>query len=237
MELFLASNNTHKQKEFSELFPDCRIILPAERGITFDPDENGNSFAENCVIKARALFEIVKRPVIADDSGLCVDILDGRPGVYTSRYAGKNFPRGKPSRDSSTPAGIEKIPQAEQNRLLIDEVNAALHEALPKALHEALHEALPKTLNASGSEPRSCRYVCALALYMGGERFFLAQETMEGILIKSIDLARGNDGFGYDPIVIVRELGKTAAELTPEEKNDVSHRGKAARALLGFSRG
>ncbi|GMO47255.1 MAG: RdgB/HAM1 family non-canonical purine NTP pyrophosphatase [Treponemataceae bacterium] len=209
MDLFLASNNRHKQKEFSDLFPEHCVIIPANMGIAFDPDETGTSFAENCLIKARALFDIlaaqnIRAPVLADDSGLCVDILGGRPGIRSSRYTGNAESEG---------AGY-MLSQAEKNRLLVEEVNAAL---------------LPPSLSLKN--PRSCRFVCALVLYAAPDRFFLAQETMEGEIVKRVDLAHGAGGFGYDPIVRLQEFGKTAAELLPAEKNAVSHRGKAARAL------
>ena len=72
----------------SELFPEHTIVIPKDEGIAFDPDETGTTFYENSIIKAKALFEIVGCPVIADDSGICVDALDGAPGIYSSRYAG-----------------------------------------------------------------------------------------------------------------------------------------------------
>jgi XTP/dITP diphosphohydrolase len=211
MEIFLASQNTHKQQELSALFTGHTIILPS--GIVFDPEETGTSFSENCLIKARALFNLVKKPVIADDSGLCVDILSGAPGIYTSRYAGKDFPRGTPG---------SKPSQETQNRLLIEEVNGRILSAAGD------------TVLCANTDIRACRFVCALALYCGKERFFLVQETMEGTLVEDISHARGQGGFGYDPVVFVRGIGKTAAELSPDEKNAFSHRGKAARALSGI---
>ena len=213
MEIYLASNNAHKRQEFAALFRGYDIVLPSERGIAFNPQETGNSFAENCLIKARLLFELVQENppplILADDSGLCVDILGGRPGIYTARYAG-----AVPLEEGAAPP-----PQDEQNRLLVEEVTAAV----------ALREAAAG--NCGGGAPRSCRYVCALALYVARERFFLAQETMEGSIIPSIDQARGCGGFGYDPIMFIKEAGKTVAELSAREKNAISHRGKAARAL------
>jgi XTP/dITP diphosphohydrolase len=215
MEIYLASNNTHKQKEFAQLFSGHDIIIPRDRGITFNPEETGTSFAQNCLLKARALFALAEneRPaplVLADDSGLCVDILGGRPGIYTARYAGSALP----------PAAGSAPPQREQNRLLVEEVNAAV------ASLGAHTGGIP--------EPRSCRYVCALALYVSRERFFLVQETMEGAVVSSIGGSGGSGGFGYDPVVLIKEFGKTAAELSAREKNMVSHRGKAARALLAY---
>ena len=172
-------------------------------GIDFDPIEDGNSFMENSLIKAKALWEIVKQPVLADDSGICVDILDGVPGIYSARYAGKDMHQGRPDG--------KKIPQEEQNRLLIQEVNEAINE--------------------KKSTSRTCRYVCAMTLYLGPDRFYTAQETMEGSIIEDISVSRGLGGFGYDPIVILKDTDKTIAELSAEEKNALSHRGKAGKVL------
>ena len=83
MEIFLASGNSHKKNEIQELFPEHTFLIPKDRGIHFDPEENGNSFFENSLIKAKELWEIVHQPVIADDSGICVSILNNRPGIYS----------------------------------------------------------------------------------------------------------------------------------------------------------
>ena len=88
MKIYAATGNKHKKQELSQLFSPCEIIIPKDEGIIFDPDENGNSFVENTVIKAKALFDLVKAPVIADDSGLCVDALNGAPGIFSARYSG-----------------------------------------------------------------------------------------------------------------------------------------------------
>ena len=226
MEIYLASNSAHKQKEFAALFRGHDIIMPRDRGIAFNPEETGNSFAENCLIKARVLFELVQESpaplILADDSGLCVDILGGRPGIHTARYAG-----AAPLEQGAAPP-----PQDEQNRLLVEEVNAAVALREAAAVNCAGTAAAGRLLaHNGGGVPRSCRYVCALVFYAARGRFFLAQETMEGSIISSLDQARGSGGFGYDPIVFIKEAGKTAAELSEREKNVVSHRGKAARAL------
>ena len=200
--LFLASGNRHKQKEMQEILPAYEVLIPADEKIEFNPDETGTTFFENSMIKARALWELVHAPVIADDSGLCVDALGGEPGIFTSRYAGAEFPHGRPDG--------KKIPQEEQNRLLIEQ------------------------LNATGCNDRSCRYVCSIVLLLSPARFFVAQETFEGTLIRSIDEQAGSGGFGYDPIVFLPEYGKTVAEISAEEKNRISHRGKAVRAVSGI---
>ena len=86
MRLYFASGNDHKKTEMSRLLGGFELTLPKEEGIYFDPDENGETFIDNAVIKAKALYDIVHAPVLADDSGLCVDALGGKPGIHTARY-------------------------------------------------------------------------------------------------------------------------------------------------------
>ena len=210
MKIYLASGNKHKKKEMSELFPEHTIVIPSDENIEFDPEETGTTFYENSIIKAKALYEIVHCPVIADDSGICVDGLNSAPGIYSSRYAGPDFMQGKP--DGS------KISQEEQNLFLIQQLNDAIK-----------NNSLPKSEYKNG--PRSCHYTCAMVFYAGFDRIFVAQETMEGVLIDSIEKAAGEGGFGYDPIVFLPEYNKTIAQITAEEKNKISHRGKAVRAI------
>ena len=206
----MATGNKNKKKEMCELLDGHTILIPSDEGIDFNPDETGTTFYENSLIKARALYETVRCPVIADDSGICVDALGGAPGIYSSRYAGPLFMRGKP--DNS------RISQEEQNIMLIDQLNEALQRGnLPDG--EYLHG------------ERSCHYTCAMVMYCGADRIFAAQETFEGILIDDIKNQAGDGGFGYDPIVFLPEYGRTVAQLTADEKNDISHRGKAVRAL------
>lgn len=209
MKIYLATNNKNKKREMAELFPDHTIVIPADENIPFDPDETGTTFYENSLIKAKALYEIVHCPVIADDSGICVDALEGNPGIYSSRYAGPEFMHGRPDG--------QKISQDEQNRFIIEQTTQAQNQGLPKGAY----------LNG----PRSCHYTCAMVLYCGNDRLFVAQETFEGCLIDSIEKQAGNGGFGYDPIFFLPDFGKTVAELTPDQKNEISHRGKAVRAI------
>ena len=187
------------------------IVIPSDEGIEFDPIEDGSSFYENSMIKAKSLYEIVKCPVIADDSGICVDALNGIPGIYSSRYCGPDFPQGRP--DGSV------ISQQDKNTLLINQLNAVLF--------------LGKVNTCSfRNGPRSAHYTCSMVMYCGTDRFFSAQETMEGKLVERIEDAAGTGGFGYDPVFFLPEFNKTAAEISAEQKNKISHRGKAARALL-----
>ncbi|MBR1404576.1 MAG: RdgB/HAM1 family non-canonical purine NTP pyrophosphatase [Treponema sp.] len=197
--LYLASGNRHKREEMQQILTNFEIRIPADDGVDFNPTEDGTTFYENSLIKARALWHLVHAPVIADDSGICVDALDGAPGIYTSRYAGPDFMHGK--------SDGTKIPQSEQNRLLIEQ------------------------LNATGSQNRACHYTCAMVLLLNPDRFFVAQETFEGELIRSIEEQAGTGGFGYDPIVYLPEYKKTVAEISAKEKNAISHRGKAVRAI------
>ena len=204
MTIWFASGNAHKKDELAAILEAHEILLPAAAGIgSFDPPETGTTFAENALIKARALRSLLLErglggPVIADDSGLCVDALGGRPGIFSSRYAG-------PAADSGPE---QKLSGGERNTLLMAEL---------------------------GDNPqRTARFVCAMALLLDECRFFLVQETFEGEIIPSGEKGRGLNGFGYDPIFSIPGLKRTAAELSATEKNRLSHRGKASRAIGRF---
>ena len=194
MKIYLATGNLNKKREVQELFPEHTVVIPKDEGITFDPEETGTTFYENSLIKAKALWDMVHCPVLA---------LDGAPGIYSSRYAGPDFMKGKP--DGT------KISQDEQNNFIVQQTSDAI-----------------KAGYAGG---RKAHYTCAMVLYMGPDRLFVCQETMEGEIIDDISNARGTGGFGYDPLFYLPEFGKTAAELTADEKNAISHRGKASRLL------
>lgn len=214
MKIYLATGNLNKKREMQEIFPQHTIVIPKDEGISFDPSETGTTFYENSLIKARALWHLVHAPVIADDSGICVDALGGAPGIYSSRYGGPEHPRGR--------ADGNKTPQETQNRMLIEQLNTALEQ-------RAAGEMEADGLFRNG--PRSCHYTCAMVCVLGPDRLFVAQETMEGSLVNTIAEARGTGGFGYDPLFVVPQYGKTAAELTPAQKNAISHRGKASRSI------
>ena len=210
MKIYLATGNINKKKEMSELLPEHDILIPSDEGIDFAPEETGKTFYENSLIKARAWYEIVHSPVIADDSGLCVDALGGAPGIYSSRYAGPDFPKGLPNG--------RKITQEEQNIYLIQQLNNAIKQGNVQK---------GDFLNGD----RSCHYTCAMVMYLGTDRLFVAQEIFEGILIDDINKQAGTGGFGYDPIIFLPEYNKTVAQISASEKNAISHRGKALRAL------
>lgn len=208
MDIYLATGNKDKKREIERMLSNHTIFTPQDKGIAFNPKETGETFVDNALIKAKVLFDLVQKPVIADDSGITADILGSVPGVYSARYAGKDFHRGRTD-------GV-KIGQAEQNRLLIEEINEAI--------------------KTSGGE-RGAHYTCALVFYYGQNKFYCVQETLEGEIIDDIKKARGEGGFGYDPIFFIPSLGKTVAQLSEDEKNAISHRGKALRALCKLIKG
>jgi XTP/dITP diphosphohydrolase len=187
MTLWFASGNEHKREELAAILPQVELRIPADAGLAFSPNESGATFFENSLIKARALYQLVKQPVIADDSGLCVDALNGRPGIHSARYG---------SGTGHTLTG------ADQNSLLLQELK--------------------------GVANRNARFVCAMILLLNENRFFAAQETLEGEILHE---QRGSGGFGYDPIFYLPKQGCTVAELPAELKNSLSHRGKAAAVL------
>jgi XTP/dITP diphosphohydrolase len=204
MIIWFATGNVHKKAELAAILPEHTIKIPADTGLAFDPEETGAAFMDNALIKARALYRLARetergaapQAVIADDSGLCVDALGGRPGIYSSRYGGAGAGAGK------------KLEARERNALLLAEL---------------------------GDNPdRGARFVCAMVLLLDENRFRAVQETLEGTIIRSPDEARGSGGFGYDPILYLPERGCTVAELPEEEKNRISHRGKAGKIIAGM---
>jgi XTP/dITP diphosphohydrolase len=194
MELFVATGNAHKLVELGAALPGHSLKMPSDAGIVgFDVEEDGSTYLENALKKARALFDLVRKPSLADDSGLSVRAMGGAPGVLSARYG------ARPGRE---PGSLVKLDAAERNALLLKEMET--------------------------QEDRACAFVCCLALVLSEERVFVIQETCPGILLPS---PRGEGGFGYDPIIYVPELGKSVAELSMEEKNRISHRGRACARL------
>lgn len=184
MRIYLASTNPKKLKELSELFadvPDLTFALPPH---ALEVEETGTTFAENARLKAVTCSQAFGAPCLADDSGLCVDALDGRPGVYSARYA---------------PTDAERIAK------LLGELAG-----------------VPETR-------RTARFRCAIAVAFPDGRLVEVEGLCEGLITVA---PRGEQGFGYDPVFEVPTLGRTFAELSAEEKNDLSHRGQACRALL-----
>ena len=180
--IILASNNKDKVKEVKEILKGYDIISMKEAGIDVDIEENGTTFEENALIKARAIMKLTGQITMADDSGLEIDYLNKAPGVYSARFMGHDT-----SYDIKNKALIQKLE------------------------------------GVKGSD-RSGRFVCAIAVCFPDGREIVKRGTMEGLIAEDI---KGDNGFGYDPIVYLPEYGKTSGELAPEEKNKISHRGKA----------
>lgn len=188
MKIYFASGNAHKREEMARIFLPHSIVLPSDEGISFNPEETENSFFGNSLLKARTLWDIIQQPVLADDSGICVDALNGEPGIYSARFGSEN--------------GIE-LSSGQRNELLLSRMK--------------------------GITDRTSRFVCNMVLYWGKDRFISVQETLEGVLI---DRELGTGGFGYDPVLFVPSYNKTVAQMTAEEKDECSHRGKAGRSLV-----
>ena len=239
MLVWFATGNIHKKQELAAILSAAipartgqngiavELKIPRDAGLDFNPEETGSTFFENAFIKAQELYRLLEkkgtwRPgnaIIADDSGICVDALEGRPGIYSARYSGPEMviPEDLSQRREGTKnaEGIQicKIPSQTKTELSDADRNVLLLEEL-------------------GDNPRrSSRFVCAMVLYYSPDRFFAAQETLEGELVKNMEAARGKGGFGYDPVLYIPALGRTVAELTEDEKNKWSHRGKAGRAI------
>ena len=180
--IILASNNKDKVKEVKEILKGYDIISMKEAGIDVDIEENGTTFEENALIKARAIMKLTGQITMADDSGLEIDYLNKAPGVYSARFMGHDT-----SYDIKNKALIQKLE------------------------------------GVKGSD-RSGRFVGAIAVCFPDGREIVKRGTMEGLIAEEI---KGDNGFGYDPIVYLPEYGRTSGELAPEEKNKISHRGKA----------
>lgn len=165
---------------------DGEVLSLAELGLNLNIIENGTTFTENALIKARAVWENTGAIVLADDSGLVVDYLGGEPGIYSARYMGE------------------------------DTAYTIKNQAITDRLKDAV-----------GAE-RSARFVCSIAAVLPDGRELHTEGTMEGLIAEK---PAGTGGFGYDPIVYLPEFGMTAAELPADQKNKISHRGKALTAM------
>lgn len=186
-QIIFATSNTGKMREIQSILTDLGVpvLSMKEAGILADIEENGTSFEENALIKARAVAAAVEAKgsvILADDSGLEVDALNGEPGIYSARYLG------------------EDTPYDVKNRELIRRL-----EGVPE-------------------DRRTARFVCVIAAVLADGREFTVRGVIEGRIGYE---QKGQGGFGYDPIFYVPEYGKTTAEMSPEEKNLISHRGKA----------
>lgn len=197
MRIVFATGNKDKMREIREILGglDAQILSMKEAGVFEDVVEDGSSFAENARIKADAIYELLKEKdpeaadhtvVLADDSGLEIDYLNGEPGVYSARYMGK------------------ETSYTEKNNNLIER------------------------LNGVPDSERTARFVCAISAVLPDGKELSTVGTMEGIIGYEI---AGVNGFGYDPIFYLPEYKKTSAEISADEKNAISHRGKALREM------
>jgi len=186
--IVVASRNSGKLREFRSLLLPLKSEILCLRDVSVDEEfeEPGQTFAENARLKAIAYSRLTRFPVLADDSGLEVTALGGRPGVHSARYAG------------------------------------------PGATDSDRIRKLLKELGQSAAS-REARFVCALALAHEGDLLLESEGKCSGIIISE---PRGENGFGYDPIFLFPELGKTFAELSDLEKNQYSHRAHAVAALI-----
>ena len=188
MKLILASNNANKLKEFRSLTADLDIELLSQKeaGCDFEVEENGTTFEENAYLKASAVTAATGFAAVADDSGLCVDALNGEPGIYSARY------------------GLG-------------------HDASDQDRYRYLLQKM------EGVENRSARFVCCICCTFPDGSVIRSRGECEGEILLS---PKGRNGFGYDPVFHPLGLEKSMAELSPEEKNAISHRGKALRAFI-----
>ena len=189
MKVILASKNQHKLTELSAILSQLgfEIALESEYGLDIDVEETGTTFEENSFLKADAVMKASGLPVLADDSGLMVDALDGAPGVYSARYG-------------------HKASEKERTAYLLENM-----KNVPE-------------------ERRGAKFVCVITCLFPDGRKIVARGECPGVIARA---PHGENGFGYDPVFYLPELGMTYAELPSEQKNAISHR---ARALQDFCR-
>ena len=189
MKVILASQNQHKLVELSVILSQLgfEIALESEYGLHVDVDETGTTFEENSLLKAEAVMKASGLPVLADDSGLMVDALNGAPGVYSARYGHKSS-------------------DGERTAFLLENMKDV------------------------ADEKRTAKFVCVITCLWPDGRKIVARGECPGVITREV---HGENGFGYDPVFYLPELGMTYAELPSEQKNAISHR---ARALQEFCR-
>ena len=199
--IIFATGNAGKIREIKEIFKelDLTILSMKEAGVSADPEEDGESFEDNSIIKAKAVRKLVDESypepsqvlVMADDSGLEVDYLDKAPGIMSARFMGHN------------------------------------------TSYDIKNNEILKRLEGVPDEKRTARFVCAVSAVFSGGEALVTRQTMEGRIGYEIE---GKNGFGYDPIFIPDGYDVTSATISPEEKNEISHRGKALRAMFEMIR-
>lgn len=180
----LSTHNPHKAVELKKILPDYTILTLDDIGFTNEIEENGSSFEENALIKALAAHEACDYVCISDDSGLCVDALNGAPGIYSARYSSGSY--------------------YDNNIKLINE------------------------LHGLSNEKRTASFVCCAAAVYPDSSTSIHTARVYGHITSALT---GNDGFGYDPVFYVDEKQRTYAQMSEEEKNEISHRKKAFELL------
>lgn len=186
MKIVAATTNKGKVREFKEILAGagCDVVSMHDIGIDADVEETGSTFKENALIKAKAISMLCEYPVLADDSGLCVEALDGAPGIYSARFAG------------------EDATDEDRNKKLLEMLD--------------------------GKDNRRAEYVSAVALVLPDGQEIVTEGKVEGEILKE---EHGNGGFGYDPLFFCTEINECFGIASPEEKNAVSHRGRAIAEL------
>ncbi len=186
--IIFATGNAGKVKEVQAIMADMKaeVLSLKQAGISAEIEENGKSFEENAVIKAKEIAKLTDGIVLADDSGLEIDYLNKEPGIYSARYLG------------------EDTPYTEKNRIILERMEKA------------------------EGEERTARFICAMAAVLEDGTVITTCGKMEGRIGYE---SKGENGFGYDPIFYLPEYGMTSAQLSPEEKNRISHRGKALEKM------
>ena len=187
MKVVLASKNKHKLVEISKITEkfNMELVLQSELGVDIDVEENGTTFEENSLIKAKAVMEATGLPALADDSGIAVDALNGEPGIYSARY-GFDDSLDDWGRLELLLKNTEHVPDGE----------------------------------------RQAKFVCVITMITPEGKIIQARGEIHGELLRE---ARGENGFGYDPIFYYPPAGMSTAEMSPEDKNEVSHRGNALK--------
>lgn len=188
-EIVVATKNAGKVAELAAALAPLQVVVRpvSEYGNIEEPEETGTTFAANSLLKARYYAQATGCACLADDSGLEADGLDGRPGVYSARFAG------------------------------------------PGATDSDNNEKMLKELSARPNAARTARFRCVLAFCDTDGQVMTADGTCEGVILQS---PQGSGGFGYDPLFFMPEYNKTLAQMSVEEKNAVSHRGKAVAVMV-----
>lgn len=188
-EVIVATGNAGKLQEMKDILAplDLQVRSMREAGIEREVEETGTTFEENAMLKAKGIRGLTDSIIIADDSGLEIDALNGEPGIYSSRYLGKDVS------------------------------------------YDVKNAELIRRLTGVPDEKRTARFVCAVAVILPDGRDFTVRGEMEGRIGYEII---GENGFGYDPIFYLPEYGMTSAQISPEEKNRISHRGKALAKMV-----